>query len=76
MKDEKKHLQLLKIIDGLEPGTEFELTVEWCASKDLNVNPSEAKSFGLKFAQEYENYGCECLGKTSNNLIHYKKSKK
>lgn len=71
MRDEKKYSQLLKIIDGLKSGTKFEVTVDWCASQDLDVNPSDVKSFGLKFAQEYENHGCECLGKTSNNLNHY-----
>lgn len=76
MKDEKKYSQLLKIIDGLKPGTKFEITVDWCASQGLDANPNEVKNFGRKFAQEYENHGCEFLVKTSDNLRHYKKIKK
>ena len=74
MKDEKKYLQLIEVINDLKPETKFELTIEWCASKGLDANSGDVRSFGLRFAKEFENHGCKYLKTSSDNLRHYKKN--
>lgn len=64
---------LLKLIRLLPSGTVFSITEDWLVANGVSVSPSDAKALGHKFANQYQNYGCICIGKGSNNLKSYKK---
>ena len=69
-------LQILaQIISGLKSGTEFSLTHQFFQTQGHPLkNNYDANQFGKYFADNYQNYGCSLLGKSSDNLQHYRKN--
>ena len=72
---------LMNVITNLPTGTVFSITVSWCTSQGLCVNPNMMKSWGLEFAKCFSNCNCgqytvsptqgTASHKSSNNLCHY-----
>ena len=67
------YADLVAIINSLPSGTSVEITVSWCNQYGLTLTPSTAKEWGRRIHKEYAILRLNYLGKSSNNLHHYKK---